>query len=154
MLKVIWATRQSMPQFQRPIFWKTWDLRKISRPNLRTSYKSWCPQNLLQTELLIQIKQKDPMKMSANTTRLGTVSFQFHTHIKEECKVTHISKKNVKSKIAITSALKAILKYVVMALDVKELVIVNLNLLKKSKTLRNINLLRKIVLNKQFQEKI
>ena len=40
-----------------------------------------------------------------------------------------------------------------MALDVKELEIVNLNMLKKNKTLRNINLLREIILNKQLFRK-
>ena len=80
--------------------------------------------------------------MSANTLKLGTVSFQLNVG-------TNISKKNVTSKIAITSALKDTLKYAVMALDVKELMIINLNMLKQNKTLRNINLLREIILNKQ-----
>ena len=50
---------------------------------------------------------------------------------------TNISKKSVKSKIAIKNALKDTLKYAVMALDVKELVIVNLNMLKRNKILIN-----------------
>ena len=85
--------------------------------------------------------------MSANITKLVTVNFQFNVG-------TNISKKSVKSKIAIKSALKDTLKHAVMALDVKELVIVNLNMLKKNKILKNINLLRKIIQNKQsFREK-
>ena len=84
--------------------------------------------------------------MSANNLKLGTVSFQLNVD-------TNISKKNVKSKIAITSALKDTLQYAVMALDVKELVIINLNMLKKNKPLRNINLLREIILNKQLFRK-
>ena len=84
--------------------------------------------------------------MSANITKLVTVNFQFNVG-------TNISKKSVKSKIAIKRALRDTLKYAVMALDVKELVIVNLNMLKKNKTLRNINLLRKEILNKQLFRK-
>ena len=120
--------------------------RNIIGIHLQTPYKSVCPQKFLQTYLLIQMKQKYPMKMSANNLKLGTVSFQLNVD-------TNISKKNVKSKIAITSALKDTLQYAVMALDVKELVIINLNMLKKNKPLRNINLLREIILNKQLFRK-
>ena len=35
MLKVIRATRKSMPQFQRPIFLETWDMSQITQPNLK-----------------------------------------------------------------------------------------------------------------------
>ena len=35
MLKVIRATRKSMPQFQGPVFLETWDLSQISWPNLK-----------------------------------------------------------------------------------------------------------------------
>ena len=76
--------------------------------------------------------------MSANITKLGTVSFQLIVG-------TNISKKSVKSKIAIKSAVKDTLKYAVMVLDVTELVIVNLNMLKKNTILRNIILLRQTI---------
>ena len=35
MLKVIQATRKSVPQFQGPIFWKLGTGKKISQPNLK-----------------------------------------------------------------------------------------------------------------------
>ena len=76
--------------------------------------------------------------MFADTIKLVTVSFQPHVG-------TNTLKRNVKTKIATRNVLTDTLNPAVIVPVVKELVIVNLNKLKKTNLVKNIKLMRKVV---------